>query len=83
MTTIFFGVLGFTVVILALVMILMVAKAQLVASGEIEIEMNDDPDATLKCMSGSTLLGWAEPTRVASCSTLGRRWRLTVTALTD
>ena len=57
METILFGVIGFTVVILALVLVLMVAKAQLVPSGEVTIGVNDDPDKALKVKSGGTLLG--------------------------
>ena len=56
METILFGVLGFTVVILALVLVLMVAKAQLVPSGEVTISINGG-DKVLKTASGTTLLG--------------------------
>ena len=55
--TIIAGVVGFTVVILALVLVLMVAKAKLVASGEVTIEINDDPNYTITTKAGSTLLG--------------------------
>jgi Na+-transporting NADH:ubiquinone oxidoreductase subunit F len=57
METILFGVVGFTIVILALVLILMVAKAQLVPSGDVTIDINGDPDKALKIKSGGTLLG--------------------------
>ena len=57
MTDIFFGVFAFTLIIVVLVLILMAAKAKLVASGEVSIAMNDDPDATIHCASGQTLLG--------------------------
>ena len=57
METILFGVIGFTVVILALVLVLMVAKAQLVPSGEVTIDVNGDPDKALNVKSGGTLLG--------------------------
>ena len=56
MTTIFFGVLGFTVVIVALVLVLMAAKAKLVPSGEVTIDLNGDPYQTIHCKSGNTLL---------------------------
>jgi len=56
-TTALFGVLMFIVVILSLVVVLMVAKNYLVASGEVEIVINDDPEKTLKTHAGSTLLG--------------------------
>ena len=52
-----FGVIGFTVTILALVVILLVAKSRLVASGAVELAINDDPEHTLSAEGGSTLLG--------------------------
>ncbi len=57
MTTIVLGVIGFTVVIVALVLILMVARRQLVPSGEVQIEINEDPEHSLKAQAGGTLLG--------------------------
>jgi Na+-transporting NADH:ubiquinone oxidoreductase subunit F len=57
MLTIFFGVIGFTVVILALVLVLLFAKSKLVASGDVEITINDDPEHSLKTEAGGTLLG--------------------------
>ncbi len=57
MTTVLFGVVGFVVVILVLVLVLMAAKAKLVPSGEVKIEINGDPDKTITTRSGSTLLG--------------------------
>ncbi len=57
MITIVFGVLGFTVIIIALVLILMVAKAQLVPSGSVTITINDDPDQNIQTGLGGTLLG--------------------------
>jgi len=56
METILFGVIGFTVVILALVLILMAARAQLVQSGDVRILINGDPDKALTVPAGSTLL---------------------------
>jgi len=56
METIFFGVIGFTVVILALVLVLMFARDRLVPSGDVDIVINDDPDHTLTTQSGGTLL---------------------------
>ena len=43
MDTIVIGVVAFTAVILALVLILLLAKARLVASGDVKILINDDP----------------------------------------
>ncbi len=57
MIEIVFGVIGFTVIIIALVLILMVAKAQLVPSGSVTITINDDPDQNIETGMGGTLLG--------------------------
>jgi len=57
MMTIAYGVIGFTVVILALVVILMFARSRLVPSGEVTITINDDPDKAIHTASGSSLLG--------------------------
>ncbi len=51
------GVIAFTVMILSLVSVLMVARKYLVASGEVTITINDDPDKAIKVASGTTLLG--------------------------
>jgi Na+-transporting NADH:ubiquinone oxidoreductase subunit F len=56
MDTILLGVAGFTIVIIGLVLILMVARAQLVASGDVTILINDDPDKAVTTQAGSTLL---------------------------
>ncbi len=53
--TVLYGVIGFTVVILVLVLVLMAAKAQLVPSGKVTISINDGAKV-LETMSGSTLL---------------------------
>ena len=57
MLTVFFGVIGFTVVILALVVVLLFAKARLVSSGDVTITINDDPDKAMKTHAGGSLLG--------------------------
>jgi Na+-transporting NADH:ubiquinone oxidoreductase subunit F len=57
MTDIVLGVAMFTSVILALVAILMLARRRLVASGDVSIVINADPDKALKVPVGSTLLG--------------------------
>ncbi len=56
-TTIAAGVIAFVIVILALVLILLGAKAKLVQSGDVQIGINDDPDNTLTTAAGGTLLG--------------------------
>ena len=57
MMTIILGVSMFTFVILACVGVLLVARSKLVAMGDVEIVINDDPENTLKTQAGSTLLG--------------------------
>jgi Na+-transporting NADH:ubiquinone oxidoreductase subunit F len=56
MITIFLGVAVFVLVIVALVVILMVAKSKLVASGDVTITINEDPDKALVIPAGGTLL---------------------------
>ena len=57
MMTVLLGVLMFTFVILSMVGILMVARKQLVATGDVTIVVNDDPTKALTTAAGSTLLG--------------------------
>jgi Na+-transporting NADH:ubiquinone oxidoreductase subunit F len=56
MLTIIYGIIGFVVIIVALTVILMVARSRLVASGDVTITINDDPDKALTTAAGSTLL---------------------------
>lgn len=56
MTTIVLGVGMFSFVILALVGVLLVARKQLVAMGDVKIVINDDPDKAIETQAGSTLL---------------------------
>ena len=57
MFTVILGMLMFTLVVLSLVVILMVAKAKLVSTGDVTITINDDPDKALTVPAGDTLLG--------------------------
>ena len=82
MVTIIFGVFGFVLVILALVLILMVAKAKLVPSGEVAIEINGDPERTLKTQSGSTLLGTLAANQIFVPSACGGKGTCGVCSLT-
>ena len=50
------GVAMFTGIIIALVGIILFAKSKLVASGDITIEINDDPDKTIVVPAGGKLL---------------------------
>ncbi len=57
MTTVIVGVAMFIFVVLMMVAILVVAKAQLVNSGQVIIGINGDPDKAIKTQGGGTLLG--------------------------
>ncbi|MFM2486341.1 NADH:ubiquinone reductase (Na(+)-transporting) subunit F [Celerinatantimonas yamalensis] len=51
------GVAMFTVIVLALVVMILFAKSKLVSAGNVTIEINGDPDKTLIAQPGSKLLG--------------------------
>ena len=50
------GVVMFTVIILALVAVILAARARLVSTGDVTIEVNGDPNHTIKAPAGSKLL---------------------------
>jgi Na+-transporting NADH:ubiquinone oxidoreductase subunit F len=56
MLTIILGVAVFVLVIVALVVVLMVAKSKLVAAGDVTITVNEDPDKAITTRAGDTLL---------------------------
>ncbi|MCH8552882.1 MAG: NADH:ubiquinone reductase (Na(+)-transporting) subunit F [Natronospirillum sp.] len=51
------GVVFFIVIIFALVGVIISARSKLVNTGEVTIEINDDPDKAIKAEAGSKLLG--------------------------
>lgn len=55
--TILLGVAMFTGIVLFLVAVILVARSRLVSSGDVTIEINDDPDKALVVPSGGKLLG--------------------------
>ncbi len=57
MNTIIFGVVMFTLIILALVLVILFAKSKLVPSGDITISVNNDPNLAIVTQPGSKLLG--------------------------
>src|SRR5690554_2943447 len=57
MDLIIVGSIMFTGIILVLVALILAARKQLVPSGEIKFEINDDPDLTLISRPGGKLLG--------------------------
>jgi len=54
---IFLGVAMFTIIVLALVVIILAAKAKLVSTGNITISINDDPQKSITTQAGNKLLG--------------------------
>lgn len=57
MSQIILGVVVFTAIVLSLVIIILLAKWKLVASGDINITINDDPGNALVVSAGDKLLG--------------------------
>lgn len=55
-TEIILGVVMFTVIVLALVAVILAARSKLVSTGDVQIEINDDPAHTLKTPAGDKLL---------------------------
>lgn len=56
MQTILLGMLMFSIIVLTLAILLMIAKKRLVASGNVQIIINDDPSKAIKAPVGGTLL---------------------------
>ncbi len=56
-TTIILGVVMFTVVVLFLVMVILFARSRLVSTGDVTIEINEDPENTIVVPAGGKLLG--------------------------
>jgi Na+-transporting NADH:ubiquinone oxidoreductase subunit F len=54
---IIFGVVMFTAIVLALVAVILVARSRLVVSGDVHIDINDDPENAIDAPAGSKLLG--------------------------
>ncbi len=71
MITVVSGVIAFCVVILALVAVLLVAKAKLVASGDVKILINGDESKALVTASGGTLLGTLAASKIFVPSACG------------
>ncbi|MEO1084164.1 MAG: NADH:ubiquinone reductase (Na(+)-transporting) subunit F [Acidobacteriota bacterium] len=69
--TIILGVTMFTVIIVTLVGLLMVARKYLVASGDVTITINNDPDKALTVPSGATLLNTLSANKIFIPSACG------------
>ncbi|TDA95513.1 NADH:ubiquinone reductase (Na(+)-transporting) subunit F [Halomonas marinisediminis] len=50
------GVVMFTVVVIGLVLIILAARSRLVSTGDVQIEVNDDPENTITTQAGGKLL---------------------------
>ncbi len=55
-TEIILGVVMFIVIVFALVAVILFARSKLVSSGDVKIEINDDPEKTLTVAAGGKLL---------------------------
>ncbi len=56
METVLYGMLGFTGIILALTVLLLIVKARLMPEGKVKIVINHDPEKTLEVDAGGSLL---------------------------
>ena len=61
----------FTTMIVTLVVVLMLARRELVATGDVTITINDDPDKALRTAAGGTLLGTLSANRIFIPSACG------------
>ena len=50
------GVAMFTIIIMSLVIIILIARSRLVSSGNVTININDDPDNSVSTAAGGKLL---------------------------
>jgi Na+-transporting NADH:ubiquinone oxidoreductase subunit F len=71
MATITLGVAMFTFMIVSMVGLLMVARRQLVATGDVTITVNDDPEKALRTAAGGTLLGTLAASKIFIPSACG------------
>jgi Na+-transporting NADH:ubiquinone oxidoreductase subunit F len=71
MTTVALGVFFFVFVIVSQVVVLMLARRQLVATGDVTIVINDDPDKAISARAGGTLLGTLASNRIFIPSACG------------
>lgn len=68
---IYLGVVMFTAIVLSLVTIILLAKAWLVPSGPVTIEINEDPEHSLKVSAGDKLLNTLANQRIFLPSACG------------
>ncbi|NQU62781.1 MAG: hypothetical protein HQ517_00640, partial [SAR324 cluster bacterium] len=56
MVEIYLGVILFTVIVLTLVVVILFARSKLVATGDVNILINDDPENSIVVSAGNKLL---------------------------
>ena len=71
MITVALGVFMFTFVIVTLAGVIMFARSKLVATGDVTIIVNDDPDKGLTTAAGGTLLGTLSANKIFIPSACG------------
>jgi Na+-transporting NADH:ubiquinone oxidoreductase subunit F len=71
MITVALGVFMFTFVIVTLAGVIMFARSKLVATGDVTIIVNDDPDKALTTAAGGTLLGTLSANKIFIPSACG------------
>lgn len=71
MTIILYGVISFTLMVLALVVLILAAKSKLVPSGTLKIEINNDPEKTIQAPAGTKLLGLLANSKIFISSACG------------
>lgn len=69
--TIFLGVVMFTVIVVALVAVILIARSKLVASGKVRIVVNDDPGKAISVGVGGKLLSVLADNKIFVSSACG------------
>ena len=57
MQEVILGVVMFTLIVLALVVLILAAKSKLVSAGDVKISINDEPEKGITTEAGGKLLG--------------------------
>ena len=56
LSDIFLGVIAFTVSVNLMVIVILISRKFLIATGNVEIQLNEDPDRILHVQAGDTIL---------------------------
>lgn len=65
------GVVSFTAIVLALVFVILLARSMLVATGDVTITINDDPEKAISTAAGGKLLGALAANKIFVSSACG------------